>query len=169
MHDLMYRPANSDPASRDLWDEELTHPGSTNARRGYGSINPVDQIQEQLLGDGHRVRGLVIYRCTYGDDAAWETCLRRLNTSIRYNVRFYCGLDLLVNNCFKGNVFEDAAQFNGVSMQVVRRHFRDWREKPFREEQSSCMGHVKSILQLCSKVQILRTDRQRCAAKYPLV
>jgi hypothetical protein len=54
-HDLTYRPANSNTASGDLWDEELTQPGSTDARGGYRSMNPVDQIQEQLLGDGHRV------------------------------------------------------------------------------------------------------------------
>jgi hypothetical protein len=57
-------------------------------------------------------------------------------------MRFYCGLDLLANDCFKGTVFEDAAQFDGVSTQVVRRHFRDWRDKTFREEQGSCMGSV---------------------------
>jgi hypothetical protein len=108
-------------------------------------MNPVDQVQEQLLGDGHRVWGLIIYRCTYGDDAARETCLRRLNTSIRRSMRFYCGLDLLANDCFKGTVFDDAAQVDGVSTQVVRRHFRDWREKPFRKEQGSCMGHGESV------------------------
>jgi hypothetical protein len=140
--DLMYRPANSGVASGDLWDEELTQTRSTVARGGYGSMNPVDQIQEQLLADGHRVWGLVIYRCTYGDDAAWETCLRRLNTSIRRNMRFYCGLDLLANHNFKGTVIEDASQLDGVSTHVVRRHFREWRDKTFCEEQGSCMGVV---------------------------
>lgn len=39
--------------------------------RGVKSCNTADRIEEELLEKGHRVWGFVIYRCTYGDDAAW--------------------------------------------------------------------------------------------------
>jgi hypothetical protein len=38
--------------------------------RGNRSSNVADRIQDQLHKDGHCVWGFVVYRCTYGDDAA---------------------------------------------------------------------------------------------------
>jgi hypothetical protein len=52
-------------------------------------------------------------------------------------VRFYHGLDLLAEDCFKRTVFDDAAIFDGVSMQATRQHFKDWRKHALYEEQGS--------------------------------
>jgi hypothetical protein len=49
--------------------------------RGDSFLNTADQIQDRLLEDGHRIWGFAVYRCTYRDNAAWETCLERLNAS----------------------------------------------------------------------------------------
>lgn len=86
--------------------------------------------------DGHRVWGFVIYRCTYGDDAAWEECLERLNASMRDDMQCYNGLDLLEEGCYKRTVIA-GARFDGVKTQYVREHFKEWRKQAILEEQGS--------------------------------
>jgi hypothetical protein len=105
--------------------------------RGDSSLNTADQIEDRLREDGHRIWGFAVYRCTYRDDAAWETCLERLNASIRKSMRFYNGLDLLDEDAFRLTVFDNASEFDGVGAPVVRRHFKEWRKGALREEQGT--------------------------------
>lgn len=101
------------------------------------TFNTADKIQDQLHYDGHRVWGFVVYRCTYGDDAAWQAFLERINASIRDSLEFYHGLDLLEEDCFKLTVLEDASKFDGASAQLVREHFKEWRKHAVREDQGT--------------------------------
>jgi hypothetical protein len=105
--------------------------------RGDSSRNTADRIDEQLREDGHRVWGFAIYRCTYGDDAAWETILERIYASIWNSMRYYNGLDLLEKDRFRLTVIEDASRFDGASRQIVREHFKEWRKRAVREEQGT--------------------------------
>ena len=136
MQDLPQRPADSEAAPSDPWKDE----SSRTLARGHPT-NDADNIRRRLDEEGHRVWGFVIYRCTYGDDAAWEECLRRLNAATRSNMRFYEALDLLDGEDdryrFKQTIFSDAAKFDGASTQVVRRHFQTWRALAFDQEQGS--------------------------------
>lgn len=100
-------------------------------------FNTADGIQKQLHADGHRVWGFVVYRCTYGDDAAWQTFLERIHASIRREMEYYHGLDLLEEDCFKLTVLEDASKFDGASVQLVREHFREWRKHAVKEDQGT--------------------------------
>jgi hypothetical protein len=104
--------------------------------RGDRSINKADRIQDELEEQGHRVWGFVIYRCTYGDDAAWEKCLERLNAAMRECMRRHNGLELLEEGCFKLTVIA-GARFNGVKTQYVREHFKEWRKQAIIGEQGS--------------------------------
>lgn len=106
--------------------------------RARGEIfNTADVIQKQLDDDGHRVWGFVVYRCTYGDDAAWKTFLERIHASIRRKMEYYHGLDLLEEDCFKFTVLEDASKFDGASVQFVREHFKEWRKHAVKEDQGT--------------------------------
>ena len=49
------------------------HGGLTLARGSR--FNTADRIVAHLREDGHCVWGMAIYRCTYEDEAAWQTCL----------------------------------------------------------------------------------------------
>jgi hypothetical protein len=100
------------------------------------SGNPADRIQNELDKKGHHVWGFVVYRCTYGDDAAWEKCLERLKASTRETLCYYGGLDLLEKGRFKLTVIA-GARFDGVKTQYVREHFKEWRKKAVLEEQGS--------------------------------
>jgi hypothetical protein len=101
--------------------------------RGDSSTNTADRIQDELEENGHRVWGFVIYRCTYGDDAAWEECLERLNASMRDDMQFYNGLDLLEEGSYRRTVIT-GARFDGVKTQYVREHFKEWRKQAILEE-----------------------------------
>jgi hypothetical protein len=110
--------------------------GRSTVPRGNRSINTADRIQDELEEHGHRVWGFVIYRCTYGDDAAWEKCLERLHASTRKSMRYYNGLDLLEEGCYKPTVIA-GARFDGAKTQYVREHFKEWRKQAVLEEQGS--------------------------------
>jgi hypothetical protein len=126
--------ANSSSAARAAFSSTTTRP---TIPRGDSSLNTADQIEDRLREDGHRVWGFAVYRCTYRDDAAWETCLERLNASIRKSMRFHNGLDLLDEDRFRLTVFDNASEFDGVGAPVVRRHFKEWRKGALREEQGT--------------------------------
>jgi hypothetical protein len=127
--DLAARSANTGAASHVVLSEH------TGVARGDSFLNTADRIQDQLLEDGHRVWGFVIYRCTYGDDDAWETCLERIHTTVRRHMGFYNALDMLDD--FKLTVFDDAREFDHAGAHRVREHFKGWRKHAVREEQGT--------------------------------
>lgn len=63
-------------------------------------------------------------------------CLERLKASIRDGGRFYNGLHLLEEGCYKLTVIA-GARFDGVKTQYVREHFKEWRNQAVFEEQGS--------------------------------
>ncbi|KAI2621219.1 hypothetical protein GGR54DRAFT_600592 [Hypoxylon sp. NC1633] len=99
--------------------------------------NPADKIERHLRADGHRIWGFAVYRCTYTSDAAWESCMQRINASVRKAMDLYNGRDLLEEGCFKLTVIADASTLDGASTQAVRRHFSEWCARMVREEQGS--------------------------------
>ncbi|KAI6856915.1 hypothetical protein KC338_g8259 [Hortaea werneckii] len=117
---------------------ELSGEGTSSTARGSRlRRNTADRIEDQLRSDGHLIWGFAAYRCTYGDDAAWETCLDRLNETIRNSMRFWNGLELLEPDRFRLTLFDDERRLDGASAQVVRQHFRDWRLNAVHQEQGS--------------------------------
>lgn len=103
----------------------------------YTDFNAADKIERQLRADGHRIWGFVVYRCTYTSDPAWESCIQRINASVQKAMDLYNGRDLLQEGCFKLTVIDDASLLDGASVQVVRRHFREWCARMVHEEQGS--------------------------------
>jgi hypothetical protein len=46
-----------------------------------------DRIRRTLDNNPNRKWGFVVYRCTYGDDAAWERSMDHLNTRTRLELQ----------------------------------------------------------------------------------
>jgi len=63
--DLPQRPADGEAAPSDPWEDDY----SGTLARGHPT-NTADSLRRRLDEADHRVWGFVIYRCTYGDDAA---------------------------------------------------------------------------------------------------
>lgn len=127
-----------DPAARSADTGAASHivsPERTGIARGDSFLNTAGRIQDQLLGDGHRVWGFVIYRCTYGDADAWETCLERIHTTVRRHMGFYDALEMLDD--FKLTVFDDAHEFDHAGANRVREHLKGWRKRAVDEEQGT--------------------------------
>lgn len=53
-----------------------------------------DEVQSDLRANPDRKWGFVILRCTYGDDAAWERMMSRLNTQARNSLDLQGASDL---------------------------------------------------------------------------
>jgi hypothetical protein len=53
-----------------------------------------DKVQSDLRADPDKKWGFVIFRCTYGDDAAWERMMSRLNTQARDSLELQGASDL---------------------------------------------------------------------------
>jgi hypothetical protein len=114
---------------------DIVWPGHSGIARGDSFLNTADRVQDQLLEDGHRIWGLVVYRCTYGDDSAWNTCLERMHTTARRHMARFNALDMLED--FKLTVVDDAREFDHAGAHRVREHFKEWRKHALREEQGT--------------------------------
>lgn len=92
-----------------------------------------DRIEQRMTADGHRAWGFVIYRTSYDNDTDWAEFLRRLRFRMQDEMDFYNGQDIL--DLFQLTVFDDRALFNGSDTAAVRRHFRQWAETAYIDEQ----------------------------------
>ena len=96
-------------------------------------FNKADMIELQMLADGHRTWGYVIYRTTYSSDDDWAEFLRRLRFRMEDILEFLNGRDIL--GLFTLTVFPDSSLFDGADTPTIRAHFRRWVEYAFRAEQ----------------------------------
>lgn len=56
--------------------------------------NEADVIEVNILRNGSRIEGLVIYRCTYKKDYDWEEVMRRRH-QVRKTLEYFDDLDKL--------------------------------------------------------------------------
>ncbi|KAH8126559.1 hypothetical protein LI328DRAFT_131475 [Trichoderma asperelloides] len=67
--------------------------------------------------------GFVIYRCSQGNQAAWDRLLQALRSEVQDNLRYYIRPDLLEFHDL--HVIDDKALYGATSHQV-RDHFQSW-------------------------------------------
>lgn len=95
--------------------------------------NAADLIERQLLDDGHRTWGFVIYRSTYDSEDNWAEFLRRLRFHMEDMFDYYNGLDILEK--FTLTILEDRSLFEGASTKNIREYFQQWSVTAYRTEQ----------------------------------
>lgn len=113
------------------------HEISTRTPNVRTQTNSADCIERALIADGHRHWGFVVYRTTYGNDSAWETCIDGLDKSLRSGLEHDNGLDMLEDGKYTLTIMDDASQFDGASTSTIRNHFTDWCAQALHEEQGS--------------------------------
>jgi len=74
-------------------------------------------IEKNMLDDGFRTWGIVIYRCTYKSDSNLEEFVRRFLYHVRDTLECYDGLDLL--NAFVPTVTDNKTRFDGITPSIV--------------------------------------------------
>jgi len=95
--------------------------------------NEGDVIEKNMLDDGFRTWGLVIYRCTYKSDTDWKEFMRRFLYHVRETLEYYDGLDML--DLFVPTVMDDKTRFDGVTPSIVRDYFNQWARTACETEQ----------------------------------
>ncbi|KAJ5123981.1 uncharacterized protein N7515_007806 [Penicillium bovifimosum] len=95
--------------------------------------NEADVIEKNMLDDGFRTWGLVIYRCTYKSDSDWKEFMRRFLYHVRDTLEYYDGLDML--DSFVPTVMDDKTRFDGVTPSIVRDYFNQWARTTCETEQ----------------------------------
>ncbi|KAK5677282.1 hypothetical protein LTS10_010471 [Elasticomyces elasticus] len=88
-----------------------------------GTSSALD-VKRNFRDLGYKHWGFTVYRCTYGDDGAWEQLMARLYGSVRENLR-ESGVEELIE-FLDIPVFEDAKELDGASKDLVRRRFNHW-------------------------------------------
>lgn len=95
--------------------------------------NEADVIEQNMLDDGFRTWGLVIYRCTYKSNSDWEEFVSRFLHQVWSTLKDHDGLDML--DSFMPTVMDDKTQFDGVTPYTVRDHFNKWASTACEAEQ----------------------------------
>ncbi|SPO06966.1 uncharacterized protein DNG_09660 [Cephalotrichum gorgonifer] len=86
--------------------------------------NVADCLERCLEKDSHRIWGFIIFRCTYGDDAAWARHIETLREEARCSLDYYNAPDIFTR--LEITVVEDREALEGASTAVVRVYFSEW-------------------------------------------
>ncbi|KAF1998104.1 hypothetical protein P154DRAFT_604358 [Amniculicola lignicola CBS 123094] len=126
-------------------------------------MSPIlEQIQEQLQQYPEAKLGFVVYRCTYGDDAAWKRCLNFLTVQALESLK---DTELeSMSSRLDWNVQENKRVLDGASFDVVREDFRHWIEDGHEINIASPRHHACIVIDKPSLQSILRwqpTSRSR--------
>ena len=74
---------------------------------------------------GHKYWGLTIFRCTYGDDVAWQLLLDYTESKVHKTLERYDAEDL--KQSLRLTVHSDPLMLESASKDLVRERFREWR------------------------------------------
>lgn len=121
----------------EFFDNWRPHNPSARQPRVPTTQNKADIIERCMQEDGHRIWGMVVYRCTYKSDEDWAEFMRRLHADMTKSLRRANGLDIL--DSFELTVFEDFA-LEGASTSTVRERFQQWVATAPEQEQSTGPG-----------------------------
>ncbi|KAI1350843.1 hypothetical protein F5Y01DRAFT_137019 [Xylaria sp. FL0043] len=77
---------------------------------------------------GFEAWGFLVYRCTYGDDAAWDRYMQALKDEVHNNL-VWCGREWLMEQYAQWTVIEDKETLDGAPKKEVRERFVQWRDE----------------------------------------
>lgn len=101
-----------------------TLPDPSEGLGAYGLPSTIRSIQNT----GFRKWGFRIYRCTYGDDDAWNRYVGNLEDEFRRSL-VVTGSDYMLPPYHEWTIVEDRDALDGASKADVRSRFRQWSEE----------------------------------------
>ncbi|CAJ2502251.1 Uu.00g096450.m01.CDS01 [Anthostomella pinea] len=90
--------------------------------------SPMRSTIRYMLETGYEQWGFLIYRCTYGDDDAWDSYMAYLREEVHSDLD-HSGCDVLLEQYARWTVVEDESLLDGASKDQVRRRFVAWRDR----------------------------------------
>ncbi|KAH7317109.1 hypothetical protein B0I35DRAFT_479884 [Stachybotrys elegans] len=108
------------------------HPIDDELREAYSAeleakmADPLTVLDERSFLKPDAAWGLVVYRVSYSDDAAWDRMVSSLRQDIDSSLAKYQQLQPQLSSRHQLVLMDDKAKFQGASLETIRRHFTDW-------------------------------------------
>ncbi|KAI7547289.1 hypothetical protein KC331_g5106 [Hortaea werneckii] len=114
-------------------------------------LNEAAKVKRNLNRDNRDRWGFAIYRCTYGDDAAWDRFKDIITTRAQKETRELDEPEIL--DKLEWTTFDDREIFDNATTDSLRKHFNEWRSANWQREQPRATRPTEAML--------LKTPRYR--------
>jgi hypothetical protein len=122
-------------------------------------LNEAAKIKRNLNQDNHDRWGFAIYRCTYGDDAAWERFKDIIATRAQKEIRKLGEPEIL--DKLELTIFEDREIFDNAKTDFLREHFNQWKRDSLPREQPRTTRSTEVMLEKTPRYRyFIRVDRE---------
>jgi hypothetical protein len=122
-------------------------------------LNEAAKIKRNLNEDNHDRWGFAIYRCTYGDDAAWERFKDIIATRAQKEIRELGEPEIL--DKLELTIFEDREIFDNAKTDFLREHFNQWKRDNLPREQPRTTRSTEVMLEKTPRYRyFIRVDRE---------
>jgi len=122
-------------------------------------LNEAAKIKRNLNQDNHDRWGFAIYRCTYGDDAAWERFKDIIATRAQKEIRELGEPEIL--DKLELTIFEDREIFDNAKTDFLREHFNQWKRDSLQREQPRTTRSTEVMLEKTPRYRyFIRVDRE---------
>ena len=107
-------------------------------------LNEVAKVRRNLNQDNHDRWSFAIYRCTYGNDAAWSRFEDIITTRAQKEI---CELgEPGILDKLEWTIFDDRETFDNATVDFLRGQFNQWKSANWRREQPRATRLAEVVL-----------------------
>ena len=122
-------------------------------------LNEAAKVKRNLNQDNHDRWGFAIYRCTYGDDAAWDRFKDIITARAQKEIRELGEPGILDE--LEWTIFDDREIFDNATAGFLREHFNQWKRDNCEREQPRATRLVEVMLLKTPRYRyFIRVDRE---------
>jgi hypothetical protein len=122
-------------------------------------LNEAAKVKRNLDQDNHDRWGFAIYRCTYGDDAAWDRFKDIITARAQKEIRELDEPEIL--DKLEWTIFDDREIFDNATADFLREHFNQWKRDNCQREQPRATRPVEVMLLKTPRYRyFIRVDRE---------
>ncbi|GAB1736162.1 hypothetical protein NU219Hw_g6838t1 [Hortaea werneckii] len=114
-------------------------------------LNEAAKVKRNLNQDNHDRWGFAIYRCTYGDDGAWDRFKDIISTRAQKEILELDEPEIL--DKLEWTIFDNRDIFDHATTDFLCKHFNQWRSAKWQHEQPRATRPTEAML--------LKTPRYR--------
>ena len=122
-------------------------------------LSEAAKVKSNLNLDNHDRWGFAIYRCTYGDDAAWDRFKDIITIRARKEIRELGEPEIL--DKLEWTIFDDREIFDNATTAFLREHFNQWKSDNWQREQPRATRPAETTLLITPRYRyFIRVDRE---------
>ncbi|KAI7375220.1 hypothetical protein KC336_g20036 [Hortaea werneckii] len=107
-------------------------------------LNEAAKVRRNLNQDNHDWWGFAIYRCTYGNDAAWNRFKDIITTRAQKEIRELGEPEILERLEWK--IFDNREICDNATTDLLRQHFNLWESANWQREQPRATRPTEAML-----------------------